>query len=113
MLTDQAAAVVSTLRRVLALRSELGDAVADATHELSEDPVLTSYQAAALSPFGPADQQLLLEAPTAEARLAQLASLLADEEVVLQQRLRLDWSLDDDPGDANDDGGRDRGDDRD
>jgi len=85
-----AASVVATLRQVLALRSELGDAVADATHELSDDPVLISYQATALSPFGPADQQSLLEAASAEARLTQLATLLAEEQVVLDQRLHID-----------------------
>jgi len=89
-LTALAVDVVAGLRRVLALRSELGDAVAAATHELSDDLVLASYQAAALSPFGPADHQRLLEAPTAEARLRQLGELLVDEEVALQQRLRLE-----------------------
>jgi Lon protease-like protein len=85
-----AAGVVATLRQVLALRSELGDVVADATHELSSDPVLISYQATALSPFGPADQQSLLEASSAEARLSLLAELLAEDQVVLDQRLHID-----------------------
>src|SRR3954470_18345633 len=51
------AAMVARLRRVLAARTELGDDAAPATQELAEDPVVASYQAVALSPFGPADRQ--------------------------------------------------------
>jgi Lon protease-like protein len=84
------AAAVALLRRVLALRAELGDATAPATQELSDDPVLASYQAAAISPFGAADRQVLLEAPSAEARVERLHALLEEEADVLAQRLRLD-----------------------
>jgi Lon protease-like protein len=80
-------AAVRGLRRVLARRAELGDDAAPATHELSDDPVLASYQAVALSPFGPADRQALLAAPSVEARVATLRRLLDDEEQVLGQRL--------------------------
>jgi Lon protease-like protein len=88
--TDQLAATVALLRRVLALRRELGDEAAPATHELSEDPVLASYQAVALSPFGPADRQALLESPGAAERLARLHDLLVDEAGFLDRRLALD-----------------------
>ena len=82
--------VVATLRRVLALASELGDAAADATHELSADPSLASYQIAALSPIGPLDRQSLLAIPGSAERLARLAELLAEEETFLNVRLGLD-----------------------
>jgi uncharacterized protein len=84
------AGAVSVLRRVLATRTELGDDGAPATHELSDDPVLASYQAVALSPFGSSDRQSLLEAPSAEARVDRLRRLLDDEERFLDQRLRLE-----------------------
>ena len=86
----RAAAVVATLRRVLAARAELGDAVAPATQELSDDPVLASFQAVALSPFGPADQQRLLATPGADERWMRLGELLAEEEVFVAQRQQLD-----------------------
>jgi Lon protease-like protein len=84
---------VRGLRRVLARRAELGDAAAAATHALSDDPVLASYQAVALSPFGPADRQALLAAPSVEARVAALQGLLDDEEQVLDHRLA--WEAED------------------
>ena len=84
------AAVVGTLRRVLALASELGDDAADATQELSPDPSLASYQIAALSPIGPLDRQALLCVPGSAERLARLAALLAEEETFLNVRLGLD-----------------------
>src|SRR4051794_7636844 len=40
--------VLSKLRRVLALKAELAEPAADATIELSDDPVLGSFQAAAV-----------------------------------------------------------------
>ena len=82
-------ATVSRLRRVLALTRELGDPAADATIELSDDPVLGSYQASAVAPLGPADQQRLLTAEDAGARLELLAHLLAEEEADLRARLAL------------------------
>jgi Lon protease-like protein len=79
--------VVAALRRVLGQRAELGEPAAPATVELSDDPVLASYQAAALAPFGPADHQRLLEVPGAADRLEQLDALLAEEAAFLDQRL--------------------------
>lgn len=78
---------VVELRRVLALSAELGDAAAPATIELSDDPVLAGYQATAIAPIGPFDQQRLLRATTPEARLDDLDALLADLVEVLQLRL--------------------------
>ncbi len=82
--------VVARLRRVLARHAELGDAAAPATVELSDDPVLASYQIAAVAPLGPSDQQALLVAPSVEDRVAALATLLDDEEHFLDRRLALE-----------------------
>jgi uncharacterized protein len=75
------------LRRALALRSELGDAAAPATLELSDDPVLRTYQAAAAAPVGALDRQVLLAAPGARDRLHLLTELLRDEVEVLRSLL--------------------------
>jgi Lon protease-like protein len=72
--------VVARLRRVLARHAELGDSVAPATIELSDDPELASFQAAAIAPFGPVDHQALLAATSAQARYAQLDELLRAHE---------------------------------
>jgi Lon protease-like protein len=79
--------VVATLRRVLGQRAELGEPAAPATVELADDPVVASYQVAALAPFGPADHQRLLEVPGAADRLARLDELLTEEAAFLDQRL--------------------------
>jgi hypothetical protein len=84
---EQLRAVVVQLRRALALAAEAGDAAAPATIELSADPVLAGYQAGAVAPLGPLDQQRLLAAATPEARLADLSGLLADATQVLELRL--------------------------
>lgn len=79
--------MMARLRQALALSAEAGDAVAPATIELSDDPVVISYQAIAVAPVGPLDQQRLLAAPTPEVRLAELDALLID--VIDVVRLRL------------------------
>jgi Lon protease-like protein len=86
---DAVAPVVATLRRVLALATELGDPAADATHDISADPSLASFQIAALSPVGPMDRQMLLSTPGTTERLARLADLLSEEESFLRRRLEL------------------------
>jgi Lon protease-like protein len=84
---EQLRSVVLQLRRALALAAEAGDPAAPATIELSADPVLAGYQAGAVAPLGPLDQQRLLAATTPEARLADLSGLLADATQVLELRL--------------------------
>jgi Lon protease-like protein len=86
-LTDRVAAVVPTFRRVLALASEVGEAVPPATVELSDDPVVAGHEMTALAPLGPLDALRLLAAPTPEARVAMLAELLDDAAAVLASRL--------------------------
>jgi uncharacterized protein len=88
----EVAEVVTRLRRVLAGHAELGDPATPATVELSDDPVLASYQAAAVAPLGPSDQQALLAAPSVGDRVARLDRLLADEEEFLARRMALEAS---------------------
>jgi Lon protease-like protein len=79
--------LLGDLRRVLGLQAELGDAGAPATTEVSDDPVLATYHAAALAPLGPDDHYRLLAAPGPAERRQMLAGLLADAEAVLRFRL--------------------------
>jgi Lon protease-like protein len=83
------AGAVGTLRRVLALKAELGERVVDATVDLSDDPVLGSYQVAALAPLGPIDQYALLCEHGPDRRLTRAQLLLEEEEDYLRKRLAL------------------------
>ncbi|MCU1499365.1 MAG: dac [Acidimicrobiales bacterium] len=79
---------VVRLRRVLALRAELGEAGPPATVDLDpDDPSLASHRLVGLSPLGDLDRQELLSAPSIEDRLARLEALLVEEEQVSQLRL--------------------------
>jgi uncharacterized protein len=79
----------AVLRRVLGMAAELGEAPVAATVELSDDPGLGSFQAAAVAPIGPADQQRVLSTVGVGARLAVLAEVLDDAAELLEARLRL------------------------
>lgn len=79
--------MVPLLRRVLARSSEAGDDVVPATVELSHDPVVALYQAAAVAPLGPLDRQRLLATPTPEVRAALLIDLLDEAAALLELRL--------------------------
>lgn len=87
-LEDRIAATWARVRRVNALASELGDSGADATSEISSDPLVASYHLSALAPLGPADQQRLLAASGPSARIALLADALDDAEALQQFRLQ-------------------------
>ena len=71
-------AVEQRLRRVLALATELGAAVAPGDVRLDDDPVRAAFEACALAPIGPLDAQRLLELDDPSARLARLDALLVD-----------------------------------
>jgi ATP-dependent Lon protease len=86
---DAYAKVLAQLRRVLALKAELAEPAADATIELSDDPALGSFQVAAVSPLGPADQQRILLAEGPDERLQLLEVLLAEESDYLAARLQM------------------------
>jgi uncharacterized protein len=79
--------LVAVLRRVLALRSELGEAAAPATIDLPSEGVLATWQAAAAAGFGPFDVQRILTTDGARARHDVLLELLIDAEIVLRARL--------------------------
>jgi Lon protease-like protein len=78
-----------TLRRVLGLATELGEAPVPVTVELADDPALGTFQAAAVAPLGPADQHRVLATVGVDERLALLADLLEDAAELLEARLRL------------------------
>jgi Lon protease-like protein len=77
------------LRRVLALKAELGEEAAPATTELSDEPGLGSFQLCALAPFGPLDQQRLLASPGTATRIEEVVRMLDEEARFLEQRLRM------------------------
>jgi Lon protease-like protein len=79
--------VTSRVRRAAALAVELGDHAGDASSELSDDPLLASYQLAALLPVGAADTYRLLAAAGPAERVAMIAGMLDDVEALLQFRL--------------------------
>lgn len=81
------AAMVGPFRRALALTAELGEATVPATIELSDDPALAGYQAAAVGPIGPLDQRRVLGTEDPIERLALLATLFDEEGDVLAARL--------------------------
>lgn len=82
--------VRSRLARLLAHASELGDDVAPATTEISEDPLVASYHALALAPIGPYDTRQLLAIDDPEERLAALLAVFDDLDEDLRLRLAMD-----------------------
>jgi Lon protease-like protein len=80
------ARVVALLDEVASLARRLDPRVPDPP-PLDDDPRRASYEAAAAAPVGPLDAQRLLEAPGAGARLALLATMLADRAADLRARL--------------------------
>lgn len=81
------AELVPQLRRVLALRAELGQSTAPATLNMPDDPVLATWQIAAAAGLGPLDLHAVLIAYGATDRHALVAELLADLEEVLRAQL--------------------------
>jgi len=79
--------VQQLLRRVLALRTELGDAGPPADVTLDDDVARASFEAAAVAPLGPLDAQAVLELESSAARLEALEGLLSEEARFLELRL--------------------------
>lgn len=84
--------VSGQLRRVLALRAELGETGPPATVDLStesalNDASMASFRLVALSPVGDLDRQRLLTVPHIGERLSRLDRLLQEEEEVCRARL--------------------------
>lgn len=77
-------ALVSHLRRVLALQFELGHEGVPPTVDLAADPAVAVWQAAVLAPLNPLDAQRVLEADGAVARTDLLGDLLTEIEHTLE-----------------------------
>lgn len=75
------------LERVMALASELGADTAEVDLEVSDDPLIGSFQIAALSPVTALDAQKLLEAANARERLELAIGFLSDRVEILKARL--------------------------
>jgi len=84
---DDRAQATILLRRVAALRGEMGEPAPPLDLELADDPVVAGYQATVVAPLGPADRQALLAAPSVPARWRLLRELLVDQIDLLQARL--------------------------
>lgn len=78
------------VRHLLGLAAQLGDPAPEPSFELVDDPVVASFQLAALAPFGPFDQQRFLAAHSATERLSLIREAVAEQVEVYQARLRLD-----------------------
>jgi Lon protease-like protein len=89
-LHDLVEQALTRVRTLLDRYAALGEISGTPSIELSEDPVLASYQAASLAPVGPADKQRLLAADTAEARLELLDALVEADLLALDQLRDLD-----------------------
>ena len=86
-IADVVEQLASRSRRAIALALELGDEIGAHDDDISEDPLVASYQLATLAPLGAADRYDLLCARGARARLDALARQLDDVEAALQFRL--------------------------
>ena len=85
--TERRETIERALRRVLALRAELGEPSAPATVDLDADPDVAAWQAVVLAPLGAFDSQRVLEVVDADDRLDLVAELLEDEALLLAQRV--------------------------
>lgn len=86
--TELLDAVTESVHRALDKVAILGATATSSTTDLSDDPVLASYQLSALAPLSIIDQQRLLRAPTVGLRLADLHELLPAAHEMLDLRLR-------------------------
>ena len=79
--------VDALFRRSLALAAELGEASAPIDVDLDPDPVVATFQIAALAPLGAADRQAVLATEAADDRTQRLTELLTDGLELLAARL--------------------------
>jgi uncharacterized protein len=73
-------ALLPRVRRLLALRSELGDETVPSTFEVASDDAVACWQLLLLTPVGPHDAQRLLQVDGWDERLEAFASLLTELE---------------------------------
>ena len=79
--------IVTHMRRVLAILAELGDDVAPISINISEDPLLGSFQMSSILPITPFDSQKLLEVASVDERCALLKRFLVNIEETANSRL--------------------------
>lgn len=79
--------VKASVRKVLALASELGADTSSITADLADDPVTASYQASALTPVTPLDALSLLAARGPASRLRLCGEMLVDSARLLHEQL--------------------------
>jgi Lon protease-like protein len=77
-----------TVRRILAQASEFGDQPWSANVELSDDPMISSWQLAGIAPIGPLDQVSLLRSATT----AELLELVISCSEAAADSFRSGWS---------------------
>ena len=87
-LADACEHAAGLIRSALARRVELGDLAAPVSFEVLPEPCPASHQLSALGPFGAADRQRLLSAPTVAERFDLLAALAAEDLELSELRLR-------------------------
>ena len=75
------------MRKVLAILAELGDDVAPISINISEDPLLGSFQMSSILPITPFDSQKLLEVASVDERCALLKGFLVNLEETANSRL--------------------------
>lgn len=80
---------LGSLRKVLALASEIGANVSALDLDLAADPTAASFQLSSLCPLAAIDQQKLLEAPDSKSRLAAARDLLEERAELLLYRLSM------------------------
>jgi uncharacterized protein len=76
------------VRRLLALRSELGDDSVASTFELASDPAMSCWQLLVLAPLAGLDAQHLLSIDDWRTRLTTFAALITDLERTSELELR-------------------------
>ena len=79
--------IVTHMRRVLAILSELGDDVATVSINISEDPHVGSFQMSSILPITPFDSQKLLEVDSVSKRCTLLKKFLTNLEETANSRL--------------------------
>lgn len=80
--------LVPRVRRLLALRSELGDVAVPSTFDLAVDPATSCWQLLVLSPLAPEVAERLLAVDGWDERLDAFAAALAELEEVTADELR-------------------------
>jgi hypothetical protein len=79
--------IVTHMRKVLAILTELGDDVAPISIEISKNPLFGSFQMSSILPITSLDSQKLLEVDSVEERCALLKRFLETIEGTANSRL--------------------------